>query len=251
AHYNRLRLRVVVERFGPVLFPQAALFKAAKRQLVIDNLSRVDPRVARFDALRGASRAIQVVCPNRRTQPKDRIVRLLDRFVEAAHAEDGQRRPEYLFGCDARVFRHVRQKGRREEVPVVEALTPQAFPTRKHLCTAIDRVLHLAFDLVALARAMQGADYRALSQTVPDFEFLHTCDKLLGELIGDRVKQVEPLDGQTRLTTVEEATGRRRFYRIGDVRVIAYDHGVRATQLKRHAFDPLSRRSHHPAANFG
>src|SRR5436190_20333449 len=51
-NHNRLGFHVIVERFRAVLFAQAALLQAAKRQLIENDLRRVDPCIPGYQSLR-------------------------------------------------------------------------------------------------------------------------------------------------------------------------------------------------------
>src|ERR1044071_9688155 len=92
--HNRLGVGVMLDRLFAVFFAETALFHAAKRQLVIDDLCRVDPGVPNFDSLRASHGPVDVACPDRRTQTEDGIIRLLDGLLEILDSNDRQSRAE-------------------------------------------------------------------------------------------------------------------------------------------------------------
>src|SRR5688572_948729 len=61
------RLRIVLDRLLAVLLADAALLDAAERQLIVDDLRRVDPGVAGLDVLGGEHRLVDVARPDRRS----------------------------------------------------------------------------------------------------------------------------------------------------------------------------------------
>src|SRR5215210_6571447 len=98
--HDGLGLRVVVERLDSVLLAVTGLLPAAKRQLVVDDLGRVDPGITRLDPLRRLRSPIQIRRPNGRPEPVNRRVRQLERLLHVRDPPNGQRRSEDLLGGD-------------------------------------------------------------------------------------------------------------------------------------------------------
>src|SRR5207247_3405391 len=95
-NHNRLGFHVIVERFRAVLFTQAALLQAAKRQLIENDLRRVDPCIAGFESFGSPRGLAEVARPYRRPEAIDGVVRLLECFIEIFHTHDRQSRTKYF-----------------------------------------------------------------------------------------------------------------------------------------------------------
>src|SRR5262245_51924852 len=76
-----LGIGVVLDRFVAMLLAEATLLDPAERQLVVNDLRRVDPSVTGFDMLSAVHRAVDVARPDRRAETEDRAIRLLDRLI--------------------------------------------------------------------------------------------------------------------------------------------------------------------------
>src|SRR2546427_353058 len=141
------------DRLLAMLLSEAALLHAAERQLVIDDLRRVNPGIARFDPLCRDHGFVDIARPHRGAQAEDRVVSLLEQF--------------------------------------------------------------------------------------------------LYESIGDLVDQIESLDGETGLAAVEEATYRSGAYRPIEIRVLANDHRIAATQFQSDMLEILGGGLHHVSSGVG
>src|SRR5215210_2088727 len=95
-NHDGLCLRVEVERLDSVLLAIPRLLPAAERQLIVDDLGRVDPGIPRLDPLRRLRRPVQVRGPNGRPEPENRRVGQLERLLHVPDPPHGQRRPEDL-----------------------------------------------------------------------------------------------------------------------------------------------------------
>src|SRR5438093_8915118 len=103
-NHNRLGFHVIVESFRAVLFTQAALLQAAKRQLIENDLRRVDPRIAGFESFGSPRCLVEVARPYRRPETVDGVVRLFECFIEIFHTHDRQRRTKYFLLNDSGFF---------------------------------------------------------------------------------------------------------------------------------------------------
>src|SRR5215216_199634 len=116
---DRLGLRVIVEGLYAVLLAMARLLPAAEGQLIVDELGRVDPGVARLEPLGGLGGPVEVGGPDRGAEPVDRAVREFERLLHSRDPPDGERRPEDLLRGHPRVARRLEKQGRLvEETPI-------------------------------------------------------------------------------------------------------------------------------------
>src|SRR5207237_1378418 len=100
-NHNRLCFHVIVESFRPVLFTQAALLQAAKRQLIENDLWRIDPCITGFEFFGSSRRLVQVARPYRRSEAVYGVVRLFQRLIKILDANNWQSRTKYLLLNDS------------------------------------------------------------------------------------------------------------------------------------------------------
>src|SRR6201993_3768779 len=156
----------MLNSFFAMFFAKAALLYAAERQLIIDNLRRVDPGVASFDALGASHGPIDVARPDGRAQTENRIVRLLDRLVEALYAHNRQSRAKALFLQEARCGVDISNESRLQVITFVILLTLGSLGTVKHLGAAVYGIFHLLFDFLPLFGRVQWTHQSAGLQAI-------------------------------------------------------------------------------------
>src|SRR5262249_9000926 len=110
------------------------------------------------------------------------------------------------------------------------------------------RIIHLFFNLVALRGRVEWADDDALLEAIPDAELVHFGNELFYELIVDLVEQIKPLDGETRLTAIEESSDGCTADRLIDVGIVANHHRIASAELERQALHVLRGHFHHMLA---
>src|SRR5713226_4121225 len=154
----------------------AALFNAAERQFVVDDLCRVDPGIAGFDPLRGYHGSIDVSRPYGGTQTEDGIVRLLESLIEILDPHDREGRAEAFFLQNPRRRVDVGKKRRLQVKALV--VIPAFWPLGavEHLGPALDRVFDLFFDLFSLVGSVQGAHKGVRLEPITDSELFHLLD---------------------------------------------------------------------------
>src|SRR5262249_48864184 len=76
-------------------------------------------------------------------------------------------------------------------------------------------------------------------QSISHPKLLNLTNQLRYELVVDLVKKVKPLDGETRLSTIEKPSDGCCTDRFVDIRVLAHDHGIASAELKRDTLDVL------------
>ena len=110
---------------------------------------------------------------------------------------------------------------------------------------------HLLFDDGPLLLGVKRPDRDALLGARADSQPPHLGEELLDDLVRDLLEDVEALDGQARLTAVEEPPDAGRAHGGIHVGVRADDHGVRASELERQALGALGGHGHDLPADRG
>src|SRR5262245_43225902 len=113
------------------------------------------------------------------------------------------------------------------------------------MCSLLDSVLHLIFDFLPLCRRVQRPDKDTLFDTVADAKLLYLAHQFGNERIVDLVKKVKTFDCQTGLATIEKSSNRGRAHSFVDVRIVANDHRVAASQFQSDPLDVLRRNFHY------
>ena len=117
-------------------------------------------------------------------------------------------------------------------------------PPDKNACPLLDSVLHLIFDFLPLCRRVQRPDNHTLFETVANPKLLHLAHQFGNELIVDLVKKVKAFDRQTGLASIEKSANRGRAHGFVDIRIVANDHRVAASQFQGDPLDVLRRNFH-------
>src|SRR3984893_1460634 len=128
---DAFRLGVFVDGFGAVFTTDSAHLVAAERNLGLVAV-RVDEDVARFQGVGDLCALPDIVRPDVAREPIVRIVRHRHGISDLTVRRDAEDRTEQLVARHRHVRRHVREYGRREEIPFLEA------PLAGLVATAID-----------------------------------------------------------------------------------------------------------------
>ena len=126
-----------------MLLAQTALLQSAKRQLIVDDLARVDPGVAGVDSLGRTGRAVEIVRPDRRTQSVDRAVSLFYVLIEILDPQNRKRRSENFFADQGRVLGNVGDKRRQIVMAAIVFIASRPLASGQYLSAAADGVLNL------------------------------------------------------------------------------------------------------------
>ena len=173
-----------------MLLAEPRLLHAPEGQLVVRDLKRVDPRVARFELLHSPARMRHVGGPDRRPEPKSRVVGQAQGLVKVLDPPHRQRGPKDLLLPNARVVRHVQEDGRFDEPAFVILLALGPAPAKKHLGPTRDRILDLGLDLGPLGLAVHRSHAAVLVQAVAGLELGNTGDELLEQRVVHAVLHV-------------------------------------------------------------
>src|SRR5262245_50448669 len=110
-------------------------------------------------------------------------------------------------------------------------VTRGTFAAGENAGAALYSVGHLRFNLVSLCGCVKRPNNHTLLHTVSHTKLFNFTDELRYKLVVDLREKVKPLDGEARLTAVEEAADRRRADSFVEVGVVADDHGVASTKF--------------------
>ena len=164
----------------------------------------------------------------------------MDGFIEVLYAQDRQNRAEDFFlDYSRRAFIDVHQQCRQIEIPFREGFAHRALSPNENARAALHGISDLLFHFVALRSGVEGSNDDALLDSVSDAELFRFYYKLGHELVVDLVKQIEPLDREACLAAVEKAADRRGTNSLVEIRVIAHDHRIAATELQGDALHIL------------
>src|ERR1700719_3198661 len=224
---------------------ETAVLGAPERKLVVGHLDRVHPGVTGVEPFDPELGALQVTGEDRRAEPELRVVGTLEGFVEVLDPCNRQERTKGLLAPDPRVPGDISHDGRLEEKATVEGLATQPFAAGNQASSAIERILQLLLDALAATRRVHGAHLRGRVAPRRDLQLLRPRRELLDQLIRDGLENVHALDGEARLSGVEEAADRDRLARLLDVRVVADNCRVTSTQLQGDVFEIGGRLGHH------
>src|SRR5438105_7474826 len=197
----------------------------------------VDEDEPRLDLAGQFVRSIQVPRPEARAEAELRIVRLADSALQVRDPEDGRDGAERLLSQDPHLFRHAREQRRFEE-PTGPG---QAMASDDGLGALRQRILDLAFDLLALTGLDQRTDVRRWVERVADFQVPHSLSELREEVIGDGIHDEETLRGDARLSVVDEPARDGAFRGGVEVRVLGDDEGIGPAEFQDDFLDALGR----------
>src|SRR5207247_1735552 len=188
----------------------------------------VDEDEARLDLADQFVRSVQVPRPEARAEAELRIVRLPDCALQVRDPEDGRDRAERFLSEDPHLFRHAREQRRFEE-PTGPG---QAMASDDGLRAVRQRILDLAFDLLALTGVDQRTDVRRWVERVADLQVPHSLCELREEVIGDGIHDEETLRGDARLSVVDEPARDGAFRGGVEVRVFGAAEGVGPAEVQ-------------------
>src|SRR6266567_6105189 len=123
-----------------MLFAVAAVFGAAKGQLVVSDLHGVDPRVARLELVDRPLSSGHIAGKNARPQAKFGSIGFLQCFVEIFDAHDWQKWTKRFFGPHTRALGHIHDHGWLEKVTFVELAAFRALAAGDNSAAALDSV---------------------------------------------------------------------------------------------------------------
>src|SRR5258708_5509022 len=230
AVHHRFLLGVLEESFHAVLLAEAGLLGPAERQLVVRDLQRVDPRVARFELLDRAIRGGHAGGPDRRAEPEWGIVGKPQPLVEVLDLSHRQRRPKDFLSPHPCAVRDVLEDRRLDEPPLVVAVAFRPAAAVHEPGPTLDRVLDLCLYLGPLRLRVHRTHSAVLFETVSGLELGGPRDQLLHESVVDAFLHVQALDREACLAAVEETPDRDRLGGRLDVRVVEHDAGIAAAQ---------------------
>ena len=105
---------------------------------------------------------------------------------------------------------------------------------------ALHCVFHLLFHFLALFFSMQRTHQRTLGQAVANADLFGFLNQFRHEIVGNIIKQIQALNGQTSLTTVEETADRSGANGAINISVVTNDHRIAAAQFQRHMLEIFS-----------
>mmetsp|Transcript_79458 Transcript_79458/g.170293 ORF Transcript_79458/g.170293 Transcript_79458/m.170293 type:complete len:218 (-) Transcript_79458:493-1146(-) len=190
----------------------------------------------------------EVAPPDRSAQAEGCRVGAPQRLGVVLERHHGHHRPELLLVDQARALGDADQNGRQVEEARARALVPRR-PCRcpasaEDAAAAIfcvhDQVLHvLQLDVVR-----QGPKLYTLSEAVTQAGAPCACNKGLYKLVEYALVDIDPLDGATSLTIVEEGGLEDTICRLHHVAVLANDGRIVAPKLEEDALEVLRASSH-------
>ena len=228
-----------------MLLAEARLLRPSERQLVVRDLQSIHPRVPGLELLHGTPRMRHVGRPDRRSQAELRIVGEAQTFVQVLDPPNREGRSEYLLLPHARAVRHVLEDRRLDE-PAPLVLVPIRPPAAENRPGPLaQRILDLRFDLSPLRLGVHRPHPAVLVETVAGLQLGRARDQLLHQGVVDALLDVQALDGQACLPTVEKAADRDGACRCLEIRIVEHDARVAPAKLEGDLLQAFCRFSHH------
>ncbi len=225
-------LGVLEDALGAVPAAEAGVLHAAHRRLdaaVGGRVALVDVDGAGAQPGGDLAAAPGVLRPDRGVQAVRRGVGLLDRLVLGLEAVDGDDRPEGLLGADGHGLRDTVEDGGLVEV---RADVRAGDPAGDQLRAPLDGVGDMRLDRLQLPLPHQRTHVGAVGQGGTEPHRLGAGGEALQEGVGDRLVDVEPLDGDAELAGRGEAGAYGTRRGLLDVGVLQHQHGVLAAEFE-------------------
>src|SRR5262245_15046743 len=98
---------------------------------------------------------------------------------------------------------------------------------------------------------MQRSDKDSLFESIAHSQFLDARHEFCDEFVEYVIEDVKTLDGETRLTAIEEASDGGGTGCLVNVRIVTNNHRIAAAELQRHPLDRLRGDFHHMLSGRG
>src|SRR3954447_24362598 len=232
-----LRLEVLLQPLGPALAAVAGLLDAAERRPGVGDHALVEADHAGVELLDHAERAVDVLRVDVGDEAVLGVVGDGDRLVLVGEAADRCDRSEDLLAQELGVVRDVREHRRLVEV----AGAVELVAADDDLRALADRVLDEARDLAALIVVDERADLHVGLGAAADLHLADLRAELLGEVAGDRARDVEAVRRRARLAAVAHLRDERALDGGVEVGVLEDEERRVAAELHRDAQDLLGR----------